>query len=127
MDLSTTIIILWILCIHYVADFIYQDEKWAVNKWNDFQALISHTLVYSTLLTAGVYSFLTPVNLLYFFLITLFTHTSVDYVTSKIVHNMFEKKHYGSEIPNFGGFSIIGLDQLIHFFTLILTFYYLYE
>lgn len=127
MDPNTIIIILWILTIHYITDFILQDEKWAVNKWHSFKALISHTLTYSTFFSIGVSLLLPPINLLYFFLITLFTHTATDYVTSKIVHNMFENKRFGSSIPNFGGFSVIGLDQLIHYFTLILAFYFLYE
>jgi len=60
-----------------------------------------------------------------FFPITFILHTLTDYFTSKIVKYKFNKKHYGSFIPNFGAFTIIGLDQLLHYIQLFLTYYLL--
>lgn len=61
---------------------------------------------------------------LLFFLITFVTHTITDYITSRIVSKKFANKHLGSPIPNFGAFSMIGFDQVIHYGTLFLTYHY---
>ena len=38
-----------VICIHYVADFICQAEKWAINKSKNNVALYSHVVTYSSL------------------------------------------------------------------------------
>ena len=119
-----------LLIIHYIADFIFQDEKWATNKYNSIKALLSHTVTYSYVFLLLIVMFpniLVSFNglwgLLAFIFFIFIGHTAVDFVTSKIVHNKFEKKQYGSPIPNFGAFSMIGLDQLIHFGMIFYTYY----
>lgn len=57
--------------------------------------------------------------------ITFICHTATDYVTSRIVSKKFAKGHYGSAIPNFGAFTIIGFDQILHYIQLFLTYYIL--
>ena len=39
MTLQTLIVILSIIFIHWVADFIFQDEEWAVNKSKSFNRI----------------------------------------------------------------------------------------
>jgi hypothetical protein len=60
-----------------------------------------------------------------FVFITFVLHTTTDYYTSRIVSKKFANNHYGSPIPNFGAFSIIGFDQVLHYVQLFLTYYYL--
>jgi len=140
MTLQTLIVILSIIFIHWVADFIFQDEEWAVNKSKSFKALIKHTYTYS-LVWVYAFSFfaiwgnhfggMTPKQLgwspyMFFFpFITFVIHTITDYFTSKIVSKKFSNNHYGSAIPNFGAFSIIGLDQVLHYIQLFTTYYLL--
>lgn len=135
-----------ILIIHWIADFIFQDEKWALGKSKNWTDLLKHTATYSSVwLLAGFCIYLKdfkpydlahqeeisaywqhyiPLGLL-FILITFVFHTLTDYFTSRIVSKQFEKKHYGSSIPNFGGFTTIGFDQLLHYFQLFTTYYLL--
>lgn len=129
--MKTEYLILILIAIHFVADFIFQDEKWALAKWCNNYELSKHVLVYTGIFIAlllpinlyahGVYDFIFERTFL-FGVITLLLHFITDYITSKIVHDRFEKKHYGSAIPNFGGFTMIGLDQLFHYAQLILTY-----
>ena len=58
-------------------------------------------------------------------MITFILHFATDYITSRIVSKRFADKYYGSPIPNFGAFSIIGLDQVLHYAQLFLTYYLL--
>ena len=127
------------IVIHYIADFIFQDEKWAINKSKSNKALVSHTITY-TLVFFVVFALwcayqnhighLTPKDMgwtpkiFLFFPISFILHTITDYFTSRIVSKKFVNKQFGSPIPNFGAFSIIGLDQVIHYGTLFLTYYF---
>lgn len=128
-----------IVLIHWIADFIFQAEEWANNKSKNMKALLSHTLTYS-LVSAVLWMIAFPshitfpdvfiktqghINIVSFFLITFAAHTVTDYFTSRVVSKKFAAGKYGSPIPNFGAFSIIGLDQVLHYGQLFLTFYIL--
>jgi hypothetical protein len=122
-----------IVCVHFVADFIFQAEEWALNKSKNNKALFSHVWTYSAIwlipscLLLGysrphestewyVYSSIL------FFLLTFCCHFITDYITSRIVSKKFANKHLGSSIPNFGAFTMIGFDQVLHYGQLFLTF-----
>lgn len=126
-----------IISIHWVSDFIFQDERWAINKSKNFYALLNHTFVYSILWYLPIIYLIKysthhnisdiPYESLLFVIITFIFHTATDYFTSKIVSKKFENKHYGSAIPNFGAFTIIGFDQVLHYFQLFITYYILFK
>ena len=130
MDL---LIIFGIIIGHWVSDFILQDEEWANNKSKNNLALIKHTSVYSSVMSIFVFTILIIQSgggpsdtywkcFLIFLPVTFILHTVTDYITSREVSYKFQKKHYGSAIPNFGGFTIIGLDQVLHYVQLFLTY-----
>ena len=123
-----------IIVIHWIADFILQDEKWALGKSKNWKDLLLHTYTYSliwlipliTIKLYGGYDLLNKVfggpNILWFFPITFICHTITDYFTSRIVSKKFAEGKYGSAIPNFGAFTIIGFDQVLHYIQLFLTY-----
>lgn len=123
-----------IIVLHYIGDFIFQDEEWAVNKSKSFICLIRHTLTYSFLWFVSSYllfryyeghgSSESLIGSMLFFTITLFFHTVTDYYTSRITSNLFAKKKLGSPIPNLGAFSMIGFDQILHYLQLFTTYYF---
>lgn len=131
-----TQIALIILFIHFVSDFIFQDEKWATTKSTSIISLLKHTLTYSLIwLTIGsLYSVYLSIYkdiqvgelvfkmTLYFTLITFVAHTITDYFTSKITKRLYEQGKFGSSIPNLGFFTVIGGDQILHYIQLFLTF-----
>lgn len=116
--------IIAIVIIHWLADFIMQDEKWALGKSKNWNDLLSHTFTYS-LLWWLLLIFLPSFIVVKFIIITFITHTITDYFTSRIVSKKFENKQYGTSIPNVGGFTIIGFDQVLHYVQLFATYYYL--
>ena len=125
-------VILSIILIHWVADFVFQAEVWAENKSKDLKPLLKHTYTYSAIwLIVGSLAKATGAIhleqgvLSLFVLITFVLHTVTDYFTSKIVSKRFANKHYGSPIPNFGAFTVIGFDQVLHYTQLFLTYYLL--
>lgn len=120
--------IIILLFIHWVCDFVLQDEYWAQNKWKSWSALFAHTLTYSILFgVIGVFLGVFPAeatnaNLYFFVLITLGFHTLVDAITSRITHRQHVNKRYGSPIPNLGLFTTIGFDQLLHYAQIFITY-----
>lgn len=125
--------VLLILLMHYIADFVFQDEKWSINKWNSFKDLLNHTSVYSVvtfvLITPVIFIYrftididLMMVNIILFSFVSFIIHTLTDFLTSKLVHSKFKKNHLGSSIPNTGAFSVIGFDQVLHYIQLFITY-----
>ncbi|NDA78911.1 MAG: DUF3307 domain-containing protein [Actinobacteria bacterium] len=125
-----------VICVHYVADFIFQAEKWATTKSKSNLSLLSHVSVYSTLWILPSYAILANLrpgesrewylySTILFFILTFLSHFITDYITSRIVSEKFSSGKYGSPIPNFGAFSIIGLDQVLHYAQLFTTLYLL--
>jgi hypothetical protein len=122
-----------IIITHFIADFIFQDEKWALGKSKNWGDLLSHTITYSVIwvfvicLLFGLNN-TTQTTMWYvthsfaFGVVTLICHTATDYVTSRIVSKKFANGEYGSSIPNFGAFTIIGIDQVLHYVQLFLTY-----
>lgn len=126
-----------IIIIHWIADFIMQDEKWALGKSKNWTDLLNHTFTYSICWYIPIifmFMYLSSnnwensmyvINSMFFLFITLICHTTTDYFTSRIVSKKFANKEYGSVIPNLGGFTIIGFDQVLHYIQLFTTYYYL--
>ena len=116
------LIFLCIIVVHYIADFIFQDEQWALNKSKSKSALLKHTLTYSSLWLLSILIITQSVSTAFYFaIVTFMAHTIQDDITSRIVSKRFKNEYYGSSIPNFGAFSMIGLDQVFHYIQLIIT------
>lgn len=114
-------ILLYVLFIHWVADFVFQHEQWALNKSKYIDSLIMHTSMYGFILYLAFIPILGFISALYFAGINYLLHTIVDYFSSKVVTKRFESKYLGGPIPNFGAFTVIGFDQLLHYCSLFLT------
>lgn len=114
-------ILFYLMFAHYIADFRWQTDWQAQNKWNNNVALGRHVAVYTAAMTMFLlpfgwhYSFLA---LLKFTLITGVAHFATDWSTSKWSHFYFEKKDFHN------GFSAVGFDQWLHLVQLTLTVWY---
>lgn len=126
----TLAVIFTILIIHWLADFVLQTDKQARDKSKNWEALLSHTLSYSTVWwSIGI--ILVVINLFYpffeyqrwsltlFVLITFVSHTITDYFTSRLNSKLWEQ----GKVHNF--FVCVGFDQVLHYIQLFGTFYYL--
>lgn len=116
-----------IIVVHWIADFVLQAEKWALGKSKNWNDLLSHTSLYSLVWFIPISLLLKSANweASAFVSVTFIAHTATDYVTSRIVSKKFSRQEYGSPIPNFGAFTIIGIDQVLHYVQLFTTYYLL--
>jgi len=129
------ITMLLLLSIHFVADFLFQSDWMAVNKSKNWLALTWHAAVYS-----ACFAFFGPL----FVVATFASHFVTDAVTSRITSRLwffrredgiwiqapYTMPKHGREIINpwspIDGvrhwfFVVIGLDQMIHAWTLAWT------
>lgn len=112
---------LTLLAAHFVGDFILQSNWMALNKSKKMEALTFHCLVYSIPMLLFGWRFA---------LLNFYFHWVTDYFTSRWTSKLWFIK--GVELP-FGNieyddakrhwfFVVIGLDQLIHYTFLALTY-----
>lgn len=113
--------IILIIFIHWVADFLFQTQKMAVNKSKDNWWLFAHVFIYSiTWYFIGLF-FFNPISVISFTITTFIFHFITDYLTSRWTSKLYkEEKYYG--FPAF--FSVIGFDQFLHYLQLILCYEY---
>lgn len=112
----TALTCLYLITIHWVADFVCQTHWQASNKSKSNIALGRHVINYSLLMWMATLFMLPPNASAYFFAITFLTHFATDYVTSRVTSRLWAAQSWH------WFFVVIGADQLIHYWTLILTF-----
>lgn len=103
----TTLTLLSILITHFIADFVLQSDKMAINKSTSISWLTVHIATYSIsmmLIFGWKYA-----------LVNGLLHWAIDFGTSKWTSYLWKK----GDRHNF--FVVIGLDQLLHATCLILT------
>lgn len=115
-------IIFWILVCHLIADFFLQTDWQAKNKSSDWSALTYHVLVYSTTVSVLAFPFITEAwQFFALYTITVLCHFTTDAITSRIVKGYFAKEDHHN------GFIVIGIDQVLHYAQLILTYNFILQ
>ena len=99
--------ILLLIWIHFVADFLLQSDKMALNKSSSNEWLAIHVGIYT--LPFFIFGW-------QFALINGAAHFITDYFTSRYAKRLWirEERHWF--------FVIVGLDQAIHLTTLVVTY-----
>lgn len=115
-----------ILGIHWFADFVLQTEEQAKGKSKNWEDLLNHTGIYSTVWWVAGLLYILPtaseetfLKVLSFVLITFFCHTITDYITSRENSKLWEQ----GKTHSF--FVCVGFDQYLHYIQLFLTYYLL--
>mgnify|MGYP000657414365 CR=1 FL=1 len=106
-----------LLTVHWVADFILQTDWQAKNKSKRNDALGRHVGVYTLALALAaplIFGWNSPAAI-YFVLVNGALHFATDWCTSRVSSRLYAK----GDVHNF--FIVVGLDQLIHQFTLAAT------
>lgn len=102
--------ILIVIWLHFLADFIMQSNKMALNKSSSFKYLGLHGLVYSIPFLYFGFTFA---------IITGILHFIIDGITSRITSYFWKKEN------RHWFFVTIGFDQAVHMSCLILLLKYI--
>lgn len=117
-------LVLWILFWHWVADFVCQSNYMAQNKSMNWKVLLDHVVTYSVVLNIGLLAVyrhgeyglgFSSVVTAHFFCLNAIGHFVTDAITSRITSRLWEAK----QVHWF--FVVIGIDQFIHYATLLYT------
>lgn len=117
--------LLWLLAVHFVADFVLQSDRVAQGKSKSIAVLGEHIAIYTICLLVGAIplAFILGhhggVMMGLWVAINGAAHFATDYVTSRINAHLWATK----QVHNF--FVGVGADQLIHTLTLGLTMVWL--
>ncbi len=118
---------IFILVVHWLADFVLQTDEQAKNKSKSLVALFSHTIGYSILwipallVWAGAigYELISMLPIFIFTFITFVAHTTTDYFTSRLNAKLWQQ----NRVHAF--FVSVGFDQVLHYVQLLFTYHYL--
>jgi len=113
-------LLLFILVIHFLADFAMQTHEQATTKYKCTEGLFWHVAVYSLVwLFSSYFIFKDIEKCVQFTVITFIFHWITDAITSNVSKSFFDKKDFHN------GFVVIGFDQILHYLQLYLTFKFL--
>ena len=138
-----------LLAVHTLADFTLQSDKMAVNKSKSLGWLSLHVAIYTAVfMLYGILVGWSGEQVKTFGILTFCTHFLTDFFTSRLSRRVFPwipqtqqtvlcedliaraiyadyEGEQGRSRNRF--FNVLGVDQLIHFFTLALTYRLLIE
>lgn len=114
-----TFLFLFVLFLHWLADFVFQTRWMAENKSKDNRALTTHVAIYSLVFLVGLLIMSSFVKTSFLGILGLVSingiiHWCVDYVTSRMNAKFFQTQQMTYFWWN------IGFDQFIHQACLIL-------
>jgi len=130
-----------ILLIHYISDFLFQETNWIRNISDEYiftiksksnNILFLHVFTYSLLTIILIFLlhliFQDNINIIelieksiLYGITTFLFHGVTDYFTSRKTTEEFKKVEKKT-----GNFNILGLDQLLHYIQLFLTYYFIF-
>jgi hypothetical protein len=132
MTLAILFQVLFILTNHWVADFLLQTHDMATKKSTSNEWLTKHVIMYVVGMsaTAILVWFMTSSIIAGFLWLAVngSLHWFTDYFTSRWTSKLYAKQQFYSankfiKFINFPAFfSVIGLDQVIHYFCLFITY-----
>jgi hypothetical protein len=119
--------IFFLLASHFVADFIFQTNEIATNKSKSSLVLTQHVAIYTVamwlILSLPLFLFDIPVinvgQFASFIVINSFLHWITDFFTSRIAREFYLEDRQKAF------WNVIGIDQMIHTCTLVLTANYM--
>lgn len=109
MKMVDIILIIW---MHFIADFILQSDKIAINKSKNNYVLTKHVIIYT--IPFIILSLFIPLSV-YWIIFNGVAHWITDYITSRWTSYLWknDERHWF--------FVVIGLDQSLHMSALLVS------
>lgn len=120
--------VLFILLVHWFADFVMQTEHMSKRKSSSNYYLTMHVTVYA-FVTITIWAIVIPFTPIHVsslgiwlsFAAIFTTHWITDYFTSRWTTRLYKEERYHDF------FVVIGFDQVLHYTQLLLTFNYILQ
>ena len=112
--MTQTLVIVYLLFTHWIADFVVQTSWQAENKWCNDGALLRHILSYTVVIFVAMFAITFDINYaLAAALFNGFTHFWIDLATYRVNHEFLEEKNYHKFFVG------VGLDRALHLSLLL--------
>lgn len=103
---------IYILFVHWIADFVCQSRWMADGKSKRLGPLFAHVCVYASVLFVGLIGFEDAFKYAVF---NGLIHLMIDFITSRASSFFFQRKNI------YATFVVIGFDQFLHALSLAIT------
>tara|TARA_B100000963_G_scaffold356171_1_gene375763 strand:- start:1479 stop:1877 length:399 start_codon:yes stop_codon:yes gene_type:complete len=124
-------ILVYIFFLHFVADFVLQPYSMKIQKSRQSSVMLMHIFIYVVVLFVGLAIFIDPFISACYSLINGTIHLLVDWASSRVISGsskdivinpghgpLYERAELYAPIV------FLGIDQLLHHISLIVTWYY---
>ena len=120
--MSVALFFIYVLILHFVADFILQPYWMSLEKADNMSPLILHIIIYTVVLFFGLWAVTGFVKSLQFSLFSAALHFCVDFITSRAISDNSgslkldpdESKPVHRRLQLWGPITLLGFDQLLH-------------
>ena len=120
--------VITLISLHFIGNFLFQNSWQTTNKSFNIRALSSHVSNYCLtllILMSIIYMHYGYDKIVLFILITFIIHWIQDFITSRIGYRL---KLTAQRTRNWRCYYLHrGLDQLLHYLQLFLTFYFIFK
>lgn len=120
--------VITLISLHFIGNFLFQNSWQTTNKSFNIRALSSHVSNYCLtllILMSIIYMHYGYDKIVLFILITFIIHWIQDFITSRIGYRL---KLTAQRTRNWRYYYLHrGLDQLLHYLQLFLTFYFIFK
>ena len=125
---------IYILFLHYVADFVLQPYQLSVEKSESYKALFTHVAIYTCTIYIGLLLVIDLELALKFAGLNFVFHFLVDWATSRVISDNSSKllldpdvsKPIHKRLRLWGPISLLGFDQLLHQSLLLISAYLIF-
>ena len=109
--------LVFVLLIHFLADFGLQTHEQATGKSTSLKWLTYHVGVYSIMWLLASWVYFGDISLaITFSTITFICHWVTDWLTSRIGKPFWDKQDFHN------GFVVVGFDQVLHYVQMFITY-----
>ncbi|MCV0439699.1 MAG: DUF3307 domain-containing protein [Hydrogenophaga sp.] len=109
--MAESLLLLWVLAVHFIADFACQPRYLGINKSSKHWALLAHVAIYGGVLWLG----LIPTGIgLTFVILNCILHLITDFVSSRLTTRFYKEGRM------YAFWNTIAADQFAHIAGLIL-------
>jgi hypothetical protein len=122
---------IYILFLHYLADFIFQPYELSIRKSESYFALLNHVVIYTCTIYLGLLFVVSLECAIKFAALNFIFHFLVDWATSRVISDNSSRllldpdasKPIHKRLQLWGPISLLGFDQFLHQAGLLISLY----
>mgnify|MGYP001273472948 CR=1 FL=1 len=123
-----------VFLLHFVADFVLQPYWMKIQKSRIPEIMALHVIIYTIVLFTGLQFFYDGMTSFYYASVNGVIHLFIDFISSRIIskssNDLVIKEGDGplyERVDMYYPIILLGIDQLLHHISLIITWFYIFH